>query len=120
MARILVVDDDDTIRETLYELLSEDYECETAETAEMALSKLEAGSYDLVLTDITMPGLSGVELLGLIQEKYAGTPVTLVSGIGDQERAQSLLNQGAFDFILKPFRLDVVEQSVRRAVESRG
>lgn len=116
MATILVVDDDDTIRETLDELLSEDYECDTAETAEQALSKLEAASYDLVLTDITMPGLSGVDLLGLIREKYPATRVILISGIGDQERAQSLIALGAFDFILKPFSLETVEQAVRRAV----
>ncbi|HSS19531.1 MAG TPA: response regulator [Pyrinomonadaceae bacterium] len=118
MARILVVDDDDTIRDTLHELLSEDYECDTAETAEIAVGKLDNGKYELVLTDISMPGLSGVDLLKLIREKYSDTPVILISGIGDQERAESLIKLGAFDFITKPFSLETVEQGVRRAVES--
>ena len=118
MARILVVDDDDTIRETLHELLSDDYDCDTAETAETALVKLDTEKYNLVLTDISMPGLSGVELLGLIREKYSDTPVILISGIGDQERARSLIEMGAFDFITKPFSLVVVEESVKRAVDS--
>ena len=117
MPKILVVDDDDTIRDTLYELLSEEYLCQTAETAEKAFARLEADSYDVVLTDISMPGLSGLELLGHIRQKFPNTPVIMISGIGDQDHAQSLIKLGAFDFLLKPFSLDVVEKSVKRAVE---
>ena len=117
MPKILVVDDDDTIRDTLYELLSEEYLCQTAETAEKAFARLEADSYDVVLTDISMPGLSGLELLGHIRQKFPNTPVIMISGIGDQDHAQGLIKLGAFDFLLKPFSLDVVEKSVQRAVE---
>jgi DNA-binding NtrC family response regulator len=119
MPRILLVDDDETIRDTLYELLSENYICQTAETAEKALARLEADEYDVVLTDISMPGLSGLELLGHVRQKYPDTPVIIISGIGDQEHAQGLIKIGAFDFLLKPFSLDGVEKSVRRAVEYR-
>ena len=117
MPKILVVDDDDTIRDTLYELLSEEYLCQTAETAEKAFARLEVDTYDVVLTDISMPGLSGLELLGHIRQKFPNTPVIMISGIGDQDHAQGLIKLGAFDFLLKPFSLDVVEKSVRRAVE---
>src|SRR6185312_16306067 len=117
MARVLVVDDDETIRDTLYELLSEEYLCQTAETAEKAFARLEADSYDVVLTDISMPGLSGLELLGHIRQKFPNTPVIMISGIGDQDHAQGLIKLGAFDFLLKPFSLEVVEKSVQRAVE---
>ena len=119
MSRVLVVDDDDTIRDTLYELLSEEYVCQTAETAEKAFARLEADAYDVVLTDISMPGLSGLELLGRIRQKYSKTPVIIMSGIGDQEYAQGLIKLGAFDFLLKPFTLEVVEKSVKRAIEYR-
>lgn len=119
MPKILIVDDDDAIRDTLYELLSEEYVCQTAETAEKAWARLEADSYDVVLTDISMPGLSGLELLGHIRQKYADTPVIIISGIGDQEHARGLIKLGAFDFLLKPFTLEVVEKSVQRAVEYR-
>ena len=119
MPRVLLVDDDETIRDTLYELLSENYICQTAETAEKALARLEADEYDVVLTDISMPGLSGLELLGHVRQKYPDTPVIIISGIGDQEHAQGLIKIGAFDFLLKPFSLDGVEKSVRRAVEYR-
>ena len=83
MPKILLVDDDETIRDTLYELLSQDYFCQTAETAEKAFARLEADEYDVVLTDISMPGLSGLELLGHVRQKFPDTPVIIVSGIGD-------------------------------------
>ena len=119
MPTILLVDDDQTIRDTLYELLSQDYFCQTAETAEKAFARLDADEYDVVLTDISMPGLSGLELLGHVRQKFPDTPVIIVSGIGDQEHAQGLIRLGAFDFLLKPFSLEVVEKSVRRALEYR-
>jgi DNA-binding NtrC family response regulator len=117
MPNILIVDDDDAIRDTLYDLLSDQYGCQTAETAEEALAKLAADSYDVVLTDISMPGLSGLELLGHIRQRFADTPVIIISGIGDQEHAQGLIKLGAFAFLLKPFRLEDVERNVERAVE---
>ena len=119
MADILVVDDDEVIRETLCELLSLEYSCQTADTAEDALAKLEAQSFDVVLTDISMPGLSGMELLSRVLQLYPGTAVIMVSGLSDQEQAQSLISLGAFDYLLKPFRLEVVEESVKRAIENR-
>ncbi len=119
MAEILVVDDDDVIRDTLCELLSTDYSCQTAQTAEEALARLAAQSFDVVLTDISMPGLSGMELLQRVLRLHPGTPVIVISGLSDQEQAQSLISLGAFDYLLKPFRLEVVEESVRRAMRER-
>ena len=116
MAEILVVDDDDIIRETLCELLSLYHACQTSDTAEDALAKLEAQAFDVVLTDVSMPGLSGLELLNRVVQLYPGTPVIIISGLSDQEQAQSLLGLGAFDYLLKPFRLEVVEDSVKRAI----
>ena len=119
MADILIVDDDDVIRDTLKELLSEHYVCHTAGTADEAFARLAEKPYDLVLTDISMPGISGLELLGRVLDLYPKTPVIVVSGINDQEHVQGLIKLGAFDFLLKPFRLEVVEKSVRRALEYR-
>jgi len=119
MPSILVVDDDDAIRDTLYELFAGQYLCHTAETAEKALTLLRSEIYDVVLTDISMPGLSGLELLGHVVQSYPGTPVIVISGISDQEHAQGLIKLGAFDYLLKPFRLEVVEESVRRAITYR-
>lgn len=119
MAEILIVDDDSVIRETLYELLSENYRCTAVATAIEALSKLRQHSFNVVLTDISMPGLSGAELLKRIVEEFPDTPVIMISGLSDHEQAQEMLNRGAFDYLLKPFRLEVVEERVSAAIESR-
>ena len=120
MAELLIVDDDKTIREFLYELFDEKgHRCHLAETAEQALERLETEEYDVVLTDISMPGLSGVELLGLIRQRQENTPVIIISGLSDQEHARGLTNMGAFDYLVKPFRAETVEESVERAIEHR-
>lgn len=117
MADILIVDDDDVIRDTLYELLSATYACQTAGTAESALAQLASAHFDVVLTDISMPGLTGSELLRRVLRLYPDTPVIIISGITDQDHAQELIELGAFAYLLKPFRLEVVEESVIRALE---
>ncbi|HEX8424338.1 MAG TPA: response regulator [Pyrinomonadaceae bacterium] len=117
MSAILVVDDDDAIRDTLYDLLSEDHLCHVAATAERALEWLAKDVYDVVLTDISMPGLSGVELLGHVRQNQPQTPVIIISGIQDEDHAKGIINLGAFDYLLKPFRLEDVERSVARAIE---
>ena len=119
MASVLIVDDDDAVRDTLLDLLSEEHLCHAAPTVETALSFLEVGAYDVVLTDISMPGLSGVELLGIVRQRQPETPVIIVSGISDRAHADGLIKLGAFDYILKPFRLEQIEASVARAVEHR-
>lgn len=119
MAAVLVVDDDDTIRDALYELFAEDHLCHAAETAEKAISFLDEMTYDVVLTDLSMPGLSGLELLGHVRQRQPYTPVIIVSGISDQAHAQGLMRMGAFDYLLKPFRMDHVEDCVARAIEHR-
>jgi DNA-binding NtrC family response regulator len=120
MSLILVVDDDENIRDTLYELLSGEHRCQTAETAEKALARLEVEPYDLVLTDISMPGLSGLELLGHIRQKHPDTTVIVISGISDKEYAQGMIRLGAFDYLLKPYSLETIMKSVKRALDHRA
>ncbi|HKG14607.1 MAG TPA: response regulator [Pyrinomonadaceae bacterium] len=117
MAAILIVDDDDAVRDVLYDLFSDEHLCHVAATAEQALAFIDDQPYDVVLTDISMPGLSGLELLGHLRQARPGTPVIVISGIGDRTHAEGLTRLGAFDFILKPFRLEEVEESVSRALE---
>lgn len=117
MAAILIVDDDDAVRDVLYDLFSEEHMCHAAATAEQALAYLRDQTYDSVLTDISMPGLSGLELLGHLRREQPDTPVIVISGIGDREHAEGLTRLGAFDFILKPFTLEAVEKSVSRALD---
>jgi two-component system response regulator PilR (NtrC family) len=119
MASLLVVDDDESVRDLLYDLFADGHRCHTTDSAEKALALIEREFYDLILTDISMPGLSGLELLGLVRQRYPETPIIIISGIADQEHARGLIKLGAFDYLLKPFRLEMVEDSVRRALEYR-
>jgi DNA-binding NtrC family response regulator len=116
MPTILIVDDDDAIRGTLYDLLSDKYECNTASMAEEALQYLEVEQYDAILTDIAMPGLSGVELLQRVQESHRATPVILISGKGAEQDPKALMDLGAFAYVTKPFNLEQIEDVVERAV----
>jgi two-component system response regulator AtoC len=119
MSTILIVDDDEAIRETLYDLLSDRYDCQTAGMAEEALQYLAIQTYDAVLTDIAMPGLTGLELLLLVQQENSGTPVILISGKGAEQDGDELIRLGAFAYVTKPFSLDQIELIVERAVEQK-
>ena len=119
MPSILIVDDDDTVRDTLYELFCDMYRCHAAETAEKALQWLDTEVYDVIVTDISMPGLSGLELLGQVKQRFPETSVIIITGISDKGHAEGLLKLGAADYLLKPFRLEAVEASVERAIQAR-
>jgi DNA-binding NtrC family response regulator len=116
MATLLIVDDDNLVRDTLHELLSASHECHTADRAEQALAYLDIETYDAVLTDISMPGLSGRELLKYIQAKHSATPVIVISGVPDAADGKELLDLGAFAYFAKPFQLEQIEEAVDRAI----
>lgn len=117
MATLLIVDDDTLIRDTLHELLSETHKCHTADRAEQALSYLEVESYDAVITDVAMPGLTGREVLMYVQNQHPSTPVIVISGKPDGADGTSLVEMGAFAYLTKPFQLDEIEETVARAIE---
>ncbi|MBC8029336.1 MAG: response regulator [Pyrinomonadaceae bacterium] len=116
MATLLIVDDDTLIRDTLHDLLSPSHECHTADRAEQALAYLEMETYDVVLTDINMPGLSGHDLLNHIRSTHPTTPVIVISGIALEDTAKVFSQLGAFAYFTKPFKLEEVEDAVERAI----
>lgn len=116
MATLLIVDDDSLIRDTLHELLSPSHECHTADRAEQAFAYLEIETYDAVLTDLSMPGLSGRELLNYVQDKHPATPVIVISGMPEGGYGREVIEMGAFAFFHKPFNLDEIEEAVDRAI----
>jgi two-component system cell cycle response regulator len=116
MATLLIVDDDNLVRDTLHDLLSPSHECHTADRAEQALAYLDIETYDAVLTDLSMPGLNGRELLRYIQAKHSATPVIVISGMSDEGDAKDLIDAGAFAYFSKPFKLDEIEEAVDRAI----
>jgi len=119
MATLLIVDDDNLIRDTLHELLSGAHECHTADRAEQALAFLDVETYDVVLTDLSMPGLNGRELLRYVHAKHTNTPVIVISGDVDEGKANEMMNAGAFAYFAKPFNLDDIELAVIRAISRR-
>ncbi len=119
MANILVVDDEDTVRNNLFELFAIQHTCHMAATAEQALTYLSVEQYDVVVTDYQMPGLSGLDLLANVKGSQKHTPVILISGLSTKERAQQLIQMGAFDYVVKPFTLGEIEDVVKKAIAHR-
>lgn len=117
LPRILIVDDEREITEILADLLSEDYECLKAGSAEQALDCLRAGKFQLVISDITMPGMSGLEMIPHVKQLSPDTVVVMISGMQTVESAIGALRLGAFDYLMKPFDLRQVEAVVKRALE---
>ncbi|HEY3580357.1 MAG TPA: HD domain-containing phosphohydrolase [Pyrinomonadaceae bacterium] len=115
--RILIVDDEAEITEILADLLSEDYECLRAGSAEQALAQLRSSQFQLVISDITMPGMSGLEMIPHVKNLSPDTVVVMISGMQTVESAIGALRLGAFDYLMKPFDLRQVEAVVKRALE---
>lgn len=117
---ILIVDDEKDIRKLLHQRLKiEGYRCEEAGNTDQALDKMQAESVDLVLLDIKMPGKSGMELLSEIREHYPDTAVIMVTVINDIDTVIESIRHGAYDYVTKPFNLDVVVHGVKRAIGKR-
>lgn len=119
--KILLVDDEPEIREILAELLEdEDYEILQAENGEVAFSLFMEQDVDLVITDVRMPKMTGIELLKAIKQTSKDVDVIILTGQSDELTAIDCLRAGAYDYLLKPIEdLDVMLTSVNRALEKR-
>jgi DNA-binding NtrC family response regulator len=118
--KILVVDDEKIVRDSLTHWFQESgYETDSAESAEMALEMLKEKNYDLVLLDMKMPGMSGLDLLPKIKEKDPTIYVILITAYASVPSAIQALKEGAFDYITKPVDPDELDHLVRRALEER-
>jgi response regulator RpfG family c-di-GMP phosphodiesterase len=113
---ILIIDDEEPIRRLLALYLSDEYTCVTASGADEANVLLAGSSFNLVMTDITMPGTSGIELCENINQAHPDTVVIMVSGMTDINYAVEAMRHGAFDYVVKPFDLSHVLMSVERAL----
>ncbi len=118
--QILVTDDESLIRDLLCGLFGDEFGCTTAHSAEDALLKVQKKNYNLVLSDINMTGISGIELIPLIHRIAPDTVVVLISAEQTIETAIAAMRVGAFDYLRKPFDLDQVEIVVRRAIEHQA
>jgi two-component system, NtrC family, nitrogen regulation response regulator NtrX len=116
MSNILIIDDEKAIRKTLSEILSyEGYKIEEASDGEEGLKKFKEKSYDVVLCDIKMPKLDGLEFLDKAREANADVPVIMISGHGTIETAVEAVKKGAYDYISKPPDLNRLLITIRNA-----
>jgi DNA-binding NtrC family response regulator len=115
---ILVVDDEESVRDSLYNWFIEDgYRVETAENANRALSMLESDSFDIILADIKMPGMDGLEMLRRIKLLKADSIVIVITAFATVDTAVQALKDGAYDYVTKPFDPDDLSHLIRNATK---
>jgi DNA-binding NtrC family response regulator len=118
--RLLLVDDDPAVRRSLSETLSEEgHEVRTAENADAALNQLADYAPDLVLSDIRMPGISGIELLEHVKERAPSVDVILMTAYDDMPTVVAAMREGAFDFLVKPLQLAELQAVLERVTADR-
>jgi len=121
MASILIVDDEKIIRDGCEKvLLKEGWQVKTASSGAEGLEHLKASAFDLLLLDLKMPGLSGMEMLQQVKELYPEMIVIVITGYATVESAVEAMKAGAYDFISKPFLPDQLRIVVRRALEKKA
>lgn len=117
VGRILVVDDHDEARESIAEILRHaDHEVNTSPNAAEALQMLEANSFDVVITDLNMPGMSGIELIRHLEHRPHGAQILMITAFASVATAVEAMRRGALDYIEKPFSAEDIEKMVERAI----
>src|SRR5437870_8996406 len=117
MQRILIIDDEKSMRELLAHVLKRaGYRVTAAENGETGCQLCEMDVFDLVISDISMPGMSGLDVLRRIRETSAETPVILNTAYGSKESAIDAVKLGAFDYFEKPFNVEEVRTRVHNAL----
>ncbi|MDH4319487.1 MAG: response regulator [Desulfobulbaceae bacterium] len=118
--RILVVDDEVIVGNRLKQIFEKmGYEVEVRTNGTSALEVLDQKSFDIVITDLKMEGVDGMAVLGRVRELNPATKVIIITGYAQLETSEQAFQEGVFDFIAKPFRLDELKQVVLRAVEEQ-
>ena len=118
MSKILIIDDERSIRNTLKDILEyEKYEVDLAEDGKQGVDKAKHSEYDIILCDIKMPGMDGIEVLEQVMEINPDTPVVMISGHGNIDTAVESIKKGAYDFIEKPLDLNRLLITIRNAMD---
>ena len=116
--KLLIVEDEDTLCTSLQRVFArEGYEVDIADSAESAFKLLEHKSYDLIITDIILPGISGIELLAKYRKTNPAQKVIIITAFASLTTAVESLKVGACDFIVKPLMHDEMKRAVRKALE---
>jgi DNA-binding NtrC family response regulator len=118
---LLLVDDDETLRRIMGRVLAaRGHRLRTAASATEALCLMEEQRPDLVLSDIEMPGMDGIQLLIAIQERFPGTPVVLMTACGDADRTAAAFQHGVCGYLQKPIRVEALLAGIRRFETTRS
>ena len=117
---VLIVDDDRNTREGLQRALKFRYDVRLAADAKMAMDELAYGDVEIMLTDVRMPGMNGLELLKAVRAKYPKTVCILLTAYGSVETAVEAMKQGAYDFLTKPVNLDHLDAVLERVFQSKA
>jgi response regulator RpfG family c-di-GMP phosphodiesterase len=118
--RALVVDDEPRLRQVLVRLMARDgFECVDAANGEEAIAQLERAPVSIVMSDLRMPLMDGVELLRQVRERWPDTAVVMITAVADVDMAVNCLALGAMDYLTKPFHLEEVRARVRQALDKR-
>jgi len=116
--RLLIVEDEDTLCESLQRVFArEGYEVDIADSAESAFTLLESGLYDLIITDIILPGISGIELLTRYRKKNPSQKVIIITAYASIVTAVEGIKAGASDFVIKPLIHDEMKRVVRNVLD---
>jgi two-component system response regulator AtoC len=117
--KIMIVDDEEDVRLFLSDFLAErDFWVDTAGCAEEAIEKLEKQPVDIVLLDIMMPGMDGLQCLEIIKPKYPNTTVIMITALKDEVRMAKAKKLGAYDYVVKPFSLSYLETELTKLLGS--
>lgn len=118
--RILVVDDEEDVRETLSEMIKElGYQVVVAENGKEALDRIKTEKVDLIITDLSMPKMNGLELIVTSKRINPNIPIGVISAFGNVENTTYALTRGAFSFIAKPFKMPQVKELIRKGKQLR-
>jgi DNA-binding NtrC family response regulator len=119
--RILIIEDEATLASSLKRVFQKEwYEVTTAANAEDGLSLLEEGFYDLVISDIVLPGMSGIEFLKRLHERQPEIAVIIITAYGSMETAVEALRAGAYDYVVKPVLHEEIKQIIRNALKQNA
>jgi DNA-binding NtrC family response regulator len=117
--KLLIVEDEETLRESLRRvLIPEGYEVDSVSSSEAALATIDEKSYDLIITDIILPGINGIQLLKACREKNPGIRFIIITAFASIETAVEAIRTGAFDYLVKPILHQEIKETIKKALQT--